>query len=193
MEPFNLALLAGVAVTALVIGGAIAWLIMRRRHHRRLRSRYGAEYDRIVDAGGDQRHAEEELLRREQRVKQFDIRSLSSEQRARYADDWRKVQAAFVDTPARAVSEADTLVTEVMRQRGYPMADFEQRAEDLSVDHPAVVENYRIAHDLAVRSERGSADTEDLRGAMLHYRKLFEDLLEEPVSHHSEQGQEVTR
>lgn len=190
MDPFYWALLAGVAVLALAIGAATSWMIVRRRHHHRLRERFGSEYDRVLESTGDRRAVEEELLRREQRVMQFDIRPLSPEQRSRYAEDWRMVQASFVDTPAPAVADADTLVTEVMRMRGYPMGDFEQRAEDLSVDHPRVVENYRAARGLAVRTERGEADTEDLRQAMIHYRELFEDLLEQPVSDNSIQSRE---
>ncbi len=188
MDPFYWVLLAGVAVLALVIGAAIAWMILRSRHHHRLRDRFESEYDRVLEKTGDRRGVEEELRRREQRVKQFEIRALSPEQRSRYAEDWRKVQARFVDTPGHAVAEADSLVTEVMRTRGYPMGDFEQRAEDLSVDHPRVVGNYRAAHDLAVRNERGEADTEDLRQAMIHYRELFEDLLEQTVSNQPAQS-----
>ena len=180
MDPMNWALLIGLVIVALVLGGAIAWYVLRRRQTH-LRDRFGPEYDHVVEATGDRRQAESELLRREERVKKFDIRNLSSEERSRYAEDWRKVQARFVDTPALAVAEADELVTDLMRARGYPMVDFEQRAADVSVDHPQVIEHYRAAHSLAIRSERGTVDTEDLRQAMVHYRALFEDLLEAPV------------
>ena len=182
MEPFSWAILAGAVLVALVIGGAIGWLMVRRRHARVLRDKYGPEYEHTVAKTGSKRRAETELQRREERVKQFDIHPLTGQQRTRYTESWRKVQASFVDAPVRAVAEADELVTEVMRERGYPMANFDQRAEDLSVDHPRVVENYRAGHDLALRNDRGEADTEDLRQAMVHYRALFEDLLEAPVN-----------
>lgn len=182
MDAFYWALLVGVAVLALALGAALAWLFVRRRHHVQLRERFGSEYDRLLDRSGNRRDVEAELVRREQRVRQFDIRSPSSEEQSRFAERWRAVQASFVDRPDSAVAEADTLVTELMRALGYPMADFEQRAEDLSVDHPRVIENYRAAHDLALKTRRGAAETEDLRQAMIYYRALFEDLLEEPVT-----------
>lgn len=182
MDPMYWAIIAGAVVAAFVLGGTIVWLLMRRRHAHGLRKRFGPEYDRVVDRTGNKRLAEDELLRREERVKRFDIHPLTIEQRAHYADSWRRVQASFVDQPVRAVAEADELVTEVMQKRGYPMGDFEQRAEDLSVDHPQVVTNYREGHALALRSDRGEADTENLRQAMVHYRELFEDLLEEPTT-----------
>lgn len=180
MELSIWAILAAAVILGLAIGALATWLIVRRRHAGQLRQRYGREYDHAVEKTGSKRRAEAELHNREERVRQYDIQPLSNEQRARYADSWRQVQADFVDAPVRAVAEADELVTEVMRKRGYPMGDFEQRAEDLSVDHPKVVENYRAAHTLAMRSNRGQADTEDLRQAMVHYRALFEDLLETP-------------
>lgn len=178
MELSIWAILAGAVIIGLIIGALVTWLIIRRRHAGQLRQRYGREYDHAVEKTGSKRRAEAELHSREERVRQYDIQPLSNEQRASYADSWRQVQANFVDAPVRAVAEADELVTEVMRKRGYPMGDFEQRAEDLSVDHPKVVENYRAAHTLAMRSNRGQADTEDLRQAMVHYRALFDDLLE---------------
>lgn len=189
MDPFYWVVLAGLVILAFVLGGAVAWLFIRRTHSRRLRENYGPEYDRVLDATGDRHDAEKELLRREERVHKFDIHPLSSEQRSRYAEAWRGVQASFVDTPARAVADADELVAEVMRERGYPMSDFEQRAEDLSVTHPRVVAHYREAHALARRSDRGEAETEDLRQAMVHYRALFEDLLDVPVTDGSIQNE----
>lgn len=182
MDAFTWTVLIGAVILALVVGAVVAWLIIRRRHARDLRQRFGSEYDHAVEKTGSKRRAEAELHRREERVRQYDIQPLPGEQRRAYAESWRQVQADFVDAPVRAVAEADELVTEVMRKRGYPMGDFERRAEDLSVDHPRVVENYRAAHTLALRSDRGQADTEDLRQAMVHYRALFEDLLEEPGS-----------
>ncbi len=180
MEPTQWGILIGAIVVALIVGAAIGWMITQRRSGRQLRERFGPEYDHAVESTGSKRHAEAELQKREERVRQYDIQPLPSDQRAAYAESWRLVQADFVDAPVRAVAEADELVTEVMRRRGYPMGDFERRAEDLSVDHPRVIENYRAAHVLALRSDRGQADTEDLRQAMVHYRSLFEELLEEP-------------
>lgn len=182
MDPMYWAIIAGAVIIAFVLGGTIAWLLIRRRHAHQLRDRFGPEYDHVVEQTGNKRRAEDELLRREERVRTFDIHPLTNEQRARYSESWRGVQASFVDTPVRAVAEADELVTDVMRKRGYPMGDFEQRAEDLSVDHSRVVTNYREAHALALRNDRGEAETEHLRQAMVHYRELFEDLLEESTT-----------
>lgn len=182
MDPIYWALLAGLVILGIVIGGAVVWLLQRRRKAGHLRERFGAEYDRAIEKTGDRQSAEYELLRRKERVKTFDIRPLSPEQRSGFAESWRNVQARFVDTPARAVAEADHLVSDVMQARGYPMGEFEQRAEDLSVDHASVVENFRTAHALALRNHRGDDETEDLRLAMVHYRTLFEDLLETPVT-----------
>ncbi len=137
---------------------------------------------------GDRREAEAELQRREQRVEHLDIRPLSATQRARFADAWRQVQAKFVDGPAAAVADADLLIAQVMEERGYPVGRFEERAADISVNHPEVVADYRAAHSLAQKSANGQATTEDLRQAMVHYRNLFEELLEgEP----SKQREEV--
>jgi hypothetical protein len=146
-----------------------------------LRSRFGPEYDKAIDVHGDRTHAESDLVTREKRVAKFNIRSLRADERAKYAEDWRMEQSLFVDDPRTAVKHADILVQDVMRQRGYPVRDFEQNAADLSVDHPRVVENYRVAHEIAIRDGRGQSTTEDLRKAMVSYRDLFEDLLEQPV------------
>ena len=191
MDPFYWVLLAALVIAAFVIGGVVAWMLMKRGSGHRLKERFGPEYDRIAKETGDRRKAEHELLRREHRVAQFDIRPLSAQERGDYADKWRRVQAAFVDTPDRAVAEADELVGSVMRARGYPVSDFEQRAEDLSVDHPEVVQNYRAGHSLALRSGRGEAQTEDLRQAMVHYRALFEELLEAHVTDSETHGNHV--
>lgn len=160
-----------VAVAAAVVAA------MQQRQRARLRGTFGPEYDRTVEARGDRREAEKELSGRYQRRQSLDIRDLPDDERDRYAAEWRGVQARFVDAPADAVREADTLVATVMRQRGYPVADFEQRAADASVDHPRVVDNYRRGHDISLRSAAGSASTEDLRQAMVHYRALFDELL----------------
>ena len=164
---------------AVVVLAAVGWLIWQRQRSEALREQYGPEYDRTVRQMGDQRRAESELLKRQERVEQLDIRPLSASQRSEYMDRWRTVQAKFVDDPKGAVTDADGLVTDVLKARGYPIADFDQRAADLSVHHPRVVENYRAARDITLRHRRGEATTEDLRQAMVYCRALFQDLLED--------------
>jgi hypothetical protein len=166
------------AIILVIVVGAVAWSLMQRRRTEDLRARFGPEYDRAVHELGDQRQAEAELEARQKRVERLDIQPLSTSERDRFAEAWRATQARFVDEPAAAITDADRLVAEVMRARGYPVGDFEQRAADISVDHPNVLANYRAAHRIALANERGEANTEDLRQAMVHYRALFEDLLE---------------
>jgi hypothetical protein len=170
-----------VIVAIVVIVALAVWAAMRKRRTESLRRQFGPEYDRAVDGAESSREAESELERRRRRRADLDIRPLASGARVRYAEQWRDVQARFVDDPTGAVAQADTLVTQVMRERGYPMDDFDQRAADVSVDHPDVVEDYRSAHDISTRSANGQAETEDLRQAMVHYRALFEQLLEEDM------------
>jgi hypothetical protein len=173
---------AGLLVAILVVIvllGLLAFFAGRQRRSRRLQDSFGPEYDRTVTETGDRRAAEAELLERTERREQFDIVPLEAEARARYVEAWRHTQAQFVDEPAEATREADRLITSVMRDRGYPVDDFEQRAADLSVDHPQVVDDYRAAHAIAVANDRSEASTEDLRQALVHYRSLFEDLLED--------------
>jgi hypothetical protein len=147
-----------------------------------LRTQFGnVEYARAVEKGGNVRHAEAGLEERAQRVEAFHIRRLGSGDRARFVESWRGVQAGFVDAPAGAVTAADTLLGDVMSARGYPVSDFEQRAADMSVDHPLILENYRTAHEIALRQMKGQASTEELRQAMVHYRTLFEELVNEPT------------
>jgi hypothetical protein len=168
-----------VLVIALVAAiGAAIWLYMRNRQTAALQNRFGSEYDHALSTHHDQREAERELRQREERVDQLSIRPLELAERDRFAERWRSVQAQFVDDPAAATDEADELVGEVMATRGYPVGDFEQRAADVSVHHPRVVEHYRAAHEIALRNARGNADTEQLRQALVHFRALFEDLLE---------------
>jgi len=167
-------------LAAVVIVGAAAWYIgVRRRRTEDLRSRYGNEYSRTVSELGSQRRAEDELEKRQERVEALEIRPLLADQRSRFTQEWRSVQALFVDDPGGAITRADGLVEEVMKVRGYPVSDFEQRAADLSVHHAHVVENYRAAREIAERHRRGAASTEELRRAMVHYRELFQDLLED--------------
>ena len=178
-------IVAVVVVAVLIIAGAL-WSRRRRSEH--LKDRFGPEYDRAVDAKGGRSKAEADLAEREKRVEKLDIRPLDAEERRNFLDRWAEVQGRFVDDPARAVAFADALLADVMKARGYPVSDFEQRAGDISVDHPKVVEHYRTAHDIAVRHERGDASTEDLRQAMIHYRALFDDLVgvQAPADHERE-------
>jgi hypothetical protein len=169
-----------IVVAVLAIGAAV-WMYIQKKRSQDLRSRFGPEYDKAVNTHGDRVHAESDLEKRQKRVAKFNIRSLRDDERVKYAEDWRVEQSLFVDDPRTAVKHADVLVQDVMRQRGYPVSDFEQNAADLSVDHPRVVENYRAAHDIAIRDGRGLSSTEDLRKAMVSYRALFEDLLEQRV------------
>jgi hypothetical protein len=167
-----------VVLGIVVVIGVVGWSLMRQRRSARLRSTFGPEYERTVDTAGRQK-GESELLDREKRRQHLVIVALSPADRQRYAEAWRDTQARFVDSPHQAIREADHLVTQVMRDRGYPMEDFEQKAADVSVDHPNVVENYRSAHDISVENEKGKASTESLRQAMVHYRGLFMELLED--------------
>ena len=168
-------IVVAIIVVAALIVGAIFWSRRRRSEH--LRHRFGPEYDRAVNAKGGRSKAEAELAEREKRVEKLDIRPLEPGERRDFIQRWTEVQARFVDDPPRAVAFADALLGDVMKARGYPVSDFEQRAGDISVDHPRIVEHYRTAHDIAVRHERRQANTEDLRQAMIHYRALFDDLV----------------
>ena len=169
-----------VVLVALVVVGGVAWyFVSQRRRTEALQARYGPEYSRAVSESGDARKAEAELVKRKERVDHLEIRPLLADQREQFLQRWRSVQAMFVDDPGGAVSRADDLVDEVMAARGYPVADFEQRAADISVHHAVVVDNYRAACELAERHRIDAASTEDLRKAMVHYRALFEDLLED--------------
>ena len=174
-----LALIIGLAVIVAV--GIAAWILFRKRRTARLRTRFGgAEYSRAVQEGGNRRQAEARLDERKERVESLHIRPLASGDRTRFVESWRRVQARFVDGPGGAVTEADQLLGDVMSTRGYPVSDFEQRAADISVDHPQVMENYRTGHGIALRQTRGQASTEELRQAMIHYRTLFEELVGGP-------------
>jgi predicted nucleic acid-binding protein len=160
---------------------ALAWLGANRRRSRQLEEKFGPEYGRTVRERGDRRAAESELREREQVRERLEITPLSDRQRERYGREWEEVQAAFVDNPSSAVADADRLVAEVMRERGYPVDEFEQQAAVVSVDHPDVVANYREGHAIYLSCDRGDASTEDLRQALQHYRALFADLLESPA------------
>ena len=178
METITPIILGVVAVLAML---AVAIVFLRKRSAERLRSHFGPEYERTVEAVGDRHKAQAELHQRQKRVRNFAIKSLTSEEREHYTPLWAEVQTQFIEDPKAAVAEADQLLAEVMTHRGYPAADFEQRYADLSVDHPVAVQGYRTAHDIAVRDAQGEANTEDLRQAVLCYRTLFRELVDQPV------------
>ena len=177
MNSTNLAIIVAVVVVAAAVG---IWLALRARRTRKLHSRFGTEYERTVGEIGSRSKAEHALLEREQRVKALPLRDLDPAERQGFVDHWSRLQAEFVDDPQASIVHADVLVGDVMKARGYPVADFEQRAADISVDHPIVVDNYRRAHAIAMRRNEGAGSTEDLRQAMVHYRTLFEDLTRAP-------------
>jgi hypothetical protein len=166
-----------VAVVVVLLA-IIGVLVARQQRSRKLKADFGPEYDRVIAERGDQRSAENELASRRKRVSEFEIRPLAPADRERYVERWGATQRQFVDEPEAAVREAHLLVQQVMHDRGYPVdEDFKQRAADLSLDHPDVVENYRAAQSISLRAEQGQADTEQLRQAMVHFRALFDDLL----------------
>ena len=167
-----------IVAVAVVVVAAVALAALRTRRSRDLQEQFGSEYSRVAADAPTRREAEAELRDRRERHEQFDLKPLEASAARRYRTRWQEVQAEFVDDPAEAVSEADELIRLVMRDRGYPIGEFETRAADLSVDHPDVVENYRAAHGIAIAHERGRASTEELRTAVRHYRALFVDLLE---------------
>lgn len=178
MNQNQLLIVLGIIVVVIIVA-AIAFVTSRKRRSQRLQERFGPEYQRVLRQEGDVRKAEGVLEIREKRREKFSTRPLPEADKASFATRWNEVQARFVDDPRGAVSVAENLVTEVMQARGYPIGEFEQRAADISVDYPTIVENYRAAHEIALRHSAGKASTEDLRQAMVHYRLLFQELLEE--------------
>jgi hypothetical protein len=169
-------MLGGAVVVALLLGLA-AWVYTSRRRRVNLRERFGPEYERTVQAVGPAR-ADAVLRERAERVSRFNLRKLTQDQADAFVREWRRIQGRFVDDPTGALGDADQLVTQVMTARGYPLEDFDRRADDLSVDHPVVVHNYRTARTLAERRQRGEAGTEEMRLAVVYYRALFDELLE---------------
>jgi cytoskeletal protein RodZ len=167
-----------IALAAVVVLAIVVWQALARRRTGQLQEQFGPEYDRTVGTAESKREAEAELQAREERRRELEIRPLPQAARYRYLEAWQGVQSQFVDDPSAAVARADELIQSVMSERGYPVEDFEQRAADVSVDHPQVVENYREGHRLAQSSANGSGSTEDLRQAMRRYRALFDDLVE---------------
>jgi len=176
----NLIVLVAVAILVIAV---LAWLYARKRRSTtaNLRKKFGPEYDRAVLLHGAGRKAESKLEDREKRVEKLNLRDLDPLEHERFSKQWASVQSRFVDSPKGTVAEADDLVSSLMKARGYPVSDFEQRAADISVDHPRVVENYRSAHEVALRVGKDAATTEDLRTAMIHYRSLFEELVQAPA------------
>ncbi|HEX4159616.1 MAG TPA: hypothetical protein VHY79_14190 [Rhizomicrobium sp.] len=169
----------GLIVLALIVVIAAVLYYNRKSRKEKLQQRFGSEYDRAVAAHGSERKAETALENRQKRVEKLNLRDLEPAERERYLERWRAVQLAFVDSPRGALTEADDVISAVMQARGYPVTDFEQRAADISVDHPRVTENYRAAHTVETRLRTGqAATTEDLRTAMIHYRALFDELVQ---------------
>jgi hypothetical protein len=177
--------LMALAVAVILAVAVLAWLYVQRRRRTttaELRQRFGPEYEQAVGEHGSERRAEAQLEAREKRVEKLTIRDLDPVERAHFSDRWRALQSRFVDDPQGAVTEADTLVSLLMQTRGYPVADFHQRAADMSVDHPRVVANYRSGHEIALRLGNGEGTTEDLRTAMIHYRSLVDELVQVPTA-----------
>lgn len=169
---------AAVVLIALLL---VATIVLRQRKDRRdVREHFGPEYDRL-EQERDENAAVDELKDRQQRVDQFDVRELDPSRREHFQRQWRAVQLEFVEEPSSAIARGDALIQDVMRERGYPVEDFEQRAADLSVDHPEVVQHYRQGHQLASRNRAGEATTEQLREGFVHYRELFARLVGQPA------------
>ena len=180
MDPTQLML----AAAAILIVIVLIWLYARKRRNRTagLRRKFGPEYDRAVKVHGSERSAEAKLEDREKRVEKLSIRDLDPMERERFTKQWESIQSRFIDSPKGAVTEADDLVSSLMKARGYPVSDFDQRAADISVDHPRVMENYRSAHEIALRVGKDEGTTEELRTAIIHYRFLFEELAQAPAN-----------
>jgi hypothetical protein len=173
------AIIIAIVVAVVVVAAAIV-LIIRNQRSKRLRTRFGPEYSRVIGETGSKMQAEAKLEKLEKRVERFDLRPLSPVARANFVAAWQKIQSRFVDDPKGALTEADKLIQEVMAARGYPVTDFDQRAADISVNHPLIVEHYRAGHDIALEHSKGRASTEEMRQAMIHYRTLFAELADEP-------------
>ncbi len=183
LGPTDPMFIALVAVGVLLLVGLLALSVRRRRSATAgLREKFGSEYERAVQEHGSGRKAEANLADREERIEKLTIRELDAVEHERFSQQWESVQSRFVDSPKGAVTEADDLLSALMRVRGYPVSDFDQRAADMSVDHPRVVENYRSAHDIALRVGKNEATTDDLRAAMIHYRSLFQELVHVPAA-----------
>jgi hypothetical protein len=177
----NQELIVGAVILAALVAVAIVVFIQNRRTRTTgLKNRFGSEYERAVVTHGSARQAEAKLSDRETRVQALKIRELGATERERFVTEWHTIQSRFVDHPKAAVTEADGLINALLIARGYPQAEFEQRAADISVNYPRVMENYRVAHSIAVRTDNVEASTEEQRTAMIQYREIFDDLLQAP-------------
>ena len=183
MDSLNTQTLAIIIAVAVILVAAVGWLVYSKQQSKRLEQRFGPEYDAAVKRLGSKSKAEAELKRREKRVSSFEIVPLAPAEVTRFAQAWARLQGSFVDDPKGVLLEADRLVRELLLKRGYPVADFELRAADISVDHPIVVNNYRAAQRIVSLDQRGEATTEDLRKAVVHFRALFDDLLGAKTAH----------
>ncbi len=177
MDSLSTQTLALVIAAAVILVGLIAWLAWNKHQSTRLRQRFGPEYEATVKRLGSRAKAEGELKRRERRVAKFEIVPLPPAEVTRFSQAWTRLQGSFVDDPKGVLIEADQLVRELLLKRGYPVADFDLRAADISVDHPVVVDNYRASQRIVSLDQRGEASTEDLRKAVVHFRALFDELL----------------
>jgi hypothetical protein len=172
-------IIIAVVLVLVVLGVILGVIFALRQRSKRFQNKFGPEYDRTVQSAGNEKKAQAELNERRKHVETLDIRPLSVSERERYQAEWTAIQAKFVDQPGQATVEADHLIMEVMKVRAYPVSDFEQRAADISVNYPALVSNYRAAREIAIKNEQHSANTEELRQALIHYRSLFDELLKE--------------
>jgi hypothetical protein len=172
-------LVIAVVLVLVVLGAILALIFARRQRSKRFQNKYGTEYDRTVQNAGNEKKAQAELNERQKHVDTLNIRPLSVSERERYQAEWTGIQAKFVDQPGQATVEADHLITEVMKVRAYPVSAFDQRAADISVKYPALVSNYRAAREIAIKNEQHSANTEELRQALIYYRSLFDELLKD--------------
>ena len=175
----SLVFIIAVVLVLVLIGAILGLVFSRRNRSEKLQKRFGAEYDHAVQSLGSEKKAQAELDERQKHVETMNIRPLSISERERYQSEWKAIQAKFVDQPGQATVEADHLIMEVMKVRAYPVSDFEQRAADISVNYPALVSNYRAAREIAVKNEQHSANTEELRQALIYYRSLFDELLKD--------------
>jgi hypothetical protein len=173
------ALVVIIVLAVVVIAVGLAAYLYQKRRTNQLQERFGPEYGRTLEEAGDRRAAERELHARQKRVAQLDVHPITGEHAERYRMEWNELQSRFVDEPSGAVAEADRLVVRMMRESGYPIDDFDQRVDDISVDHPEVAQNYRAAHRIAVANSQGQADTEDLRQAVTAYRRLIDVLIDD--------------
>ena len=174
-------LIVVVVIVLVVLVAVLAVVSSRRQRSKGFQNKYGPEYDRTIQSAGTEKKAQAELDERRKHVETMSIRPLSISERERYQSEWKAIQAKFVDQPGQATVEADHLIMEVMKVRAYPVSDFEQRAADISVNYPAVVSNYRLAREIAIKNEQHSANTEELRQAFIYYRSLFDELLKEEI------------